>query len=123
MDLPAYKKPLFGYDFKLVLEKVWGFITGAGKIIFVVSIIIWVLSYFGPKTNSGEMVSTDVHLDHSYLAKLKTFSPFGFTSLRIFSITFPSGASSSKLYKVDMVPTKTSLAAKLVRIPTPIFQS
>ncbi|MFL9833987.1 ferrous iron transport protein B [Chryseobacterium terrae] len=70
MDLPTYKKPLFGYDFKLVLGKVWDFITGAGKIIFIVSIIIWVLSYFGPKQNSNEMVATDVHLDHSYLAKM-----------------------------------------------------
>lgn len=70
MDLPTYKKPLFGYDFKLVLGKVWDFITGAGKIIFIVSIIIWVLSYFGPKQNPDEVVATDVHLDHSYLAKM-----------------------------------------------------
>lgn len=70
MDLPTYKKPLFGYDFKLVLGKVWDFITGAGKIIFIVSIIIWVLSYFGPKQNPNEIVATDVHLDHSYLAKM-----------------------------------------------------
>ncbi|WP_139421354.1 ferrous iron transport protein B [Chryseobacterium mulctrae] len=70
MDLPTYKKPLFGYDFKLVLGKVWDFITGAGKIIFIVSIIIWVLSYFGPKQNPSEIVASDVHLDHSYLAKM-----------------------------------------------------
>jgi len=70
MDLPTYKKPLFWYDFKLVLGKVWEFITGAGKIIFVVSIIIWVLSYFGPKLNEDEIVATDVELDHSYLARM-----------------------------------------------------
>ncbi|MCD1115515.1 ferrous iron transport protein B [Chryseobacterium turcicum] len=70
MDLPTYKKPLFGYDFKLVLGKVWDFITGAGKIIFIVSIIIWVLSYFGPKQAPDEFVASDVHLDHSYLAKM-----------------------------------------------------
>lgn len=70
MDLPTYKKPLFGYDLKLVLGKVWDFITGAGKIIFIVSIIIWVLSYFGPKQHPNEMVASDVHLDHSYLAKM-----------------------------------------------------
>lgn len=70
MDLPAYKKPLFGYDFKMVLRKVWDFITGAGKIIFIVSIIIWFLSYFGPGRNTDELVATDVHLDHSYLAKM-----------------------------------------------------
>lgn len=70
MDLPAYKKPLFGYDLKMVLGKVWDFITGAGKIIFIVSIIIWFLSYFGPKQKPDEMVAANVHLDHSYLAKM-----------------------------------------------------
>ncbi|MGU3374602.1 ferrous iron transport protein B [Chryseobacterium sp. M5A1_1a] len=70
MDLPAYKKPLFGYDLKMVLGKVWDFITGAGKIIFIVSIIIWFLSYFGPKQNPNEVVATNVELDHSYLAKM-----------------------------------------------------
>ncbi|WP_312090443.1 ferrous iron transport protein B [Chryseobacterium sp.] len=70
MDLPTYKKPLFGNDLKLVLGKVWEFITGAGKIIFVVSIIVWVLSYFGPKQKPEEWVSADVSLDHSYLARM-----------------------------------------------------
>lgn len=76
MDLPAYKKPLFGYDLKMVLGKVWDFITGAGKIIFIVSIIIWVLSYFGPKQKPEEMVATNVELDHSYLARMgKSIEP------------------------------------------------
>jgi len=70
MDLPPYKMPLFGYDFKLMLEKVWDFITGAGKVILAVSVILWALSYIGPKQNENQIVATDVHLDHSYLAKL-----------------------------------------------------
>lgn len=70
MDLPTYKKPLFGYDLKMVLGKVWDFITGAGKIIFIVSIIIWFLSYFGPKQKPDQFVAADVELDHSYLAKM-----------------------------------------------------
>lgn len=70
MDLPAYKKPLFGYDLKMVLGKVWEFVTGAGKIIFIVSIIIWFLSYFGPKQKPDQFVATNVELDHSYLAKM-----------------------------------------------------
>lgn len=70
MDLPTYKKPLFYYDFKMVLGKVWDFITGAGKIIFIVSILIWFLSYFGPSQKQDEVVAADVHLDHSYLAKM-----------------------------------------------------
>jgi ferrous iron transport protein B len=70
MDLPTYKKPLFGYDLKMVLGKVWEFVTGAGKIIFIVSIIIWFLSYFGPKQKPEQFVATNVELDHSYLAKM-----------------------------------------------------
>ena len=76
MDLPTYKMPLFGYDFKLVLGKVWEFITGAGKIIFLVSIVIWFFSYIGPTQNKDEFVATDVKLDHSYLAKMgKSIEP------------------------------------------------
>lgn len=70
MDLPTYKMPLFGYDLRLMLDKVWGFITGAGKIIFVVSIIIWVLGYFGPSHEADKAVATDVQLENSYLAKM-----------------------------------------------------
>lgn len=70
MDLPPYKMPLFGYDFKMTLGKVWDFITGAGKVIFAVSIILWALSYVGPRTNPNQLMATDVHLDDSYLAKL-----------------------------------------------------
>ncbi|MCC2590443.1 ferrous iron transport protein B [Chryseobacterium sp. MFBS3-17] len=70
MDLPPYKMPLFGYDFKLMLGRVWDFITGAGKVIFAVSIILWVLSYLGPKQSPEQFIATDVHMDDSYLAKL-----------------------------------------------------
>ena len=70
MDLPAYKMPLFAYDFKLVLGKVKEFITGAGKIIFLVSIIIWVFSFFGPGSRPGKVVQADVKLENSYLAKM-----------------------------------------------------
>lgn len=76
MDLPTYKMPLFGYDFKLVLGKVWEFITGAGKIIFLVSIVIWFFSYIGPTQNKKDFVSTNVTLQNSYLAKIgKTIEP------------------------------------------------
>lgn len=76
MDLPTYKMPLFGYDFHLMLQKVWGFITGAGKIIFVVSIIIWVLGYFGPSQEAQKTVAADVPLENSYLAKMgKSIEP------------------------------------------------
>lgn len=70
MDLPTYKMPLFGYDFKLVLGKVWDFISGAGKVIFTVSIILWTLSYFGPSEKVNQSVASDVKLEKSYLGKI-----------------------------------------------------
>ena len=71
MDLPAYKMPLWTYDFKLVLGKVWEFITGAGKIILAVSVILLVLSYFGPKDEKQLFqVQSEVKLENSYLAKI-----------------------------------------------------
>lgn len=70
MDLPTYKMPLFGYDFKLVLGKVWEFITGAGKVIFAVSIILWTLSYFGPSEQENQTIASDVKLEQSYLGKI-----------------------------------------------------
>ena len=76
MDLPSYKLPLFAYDFKIVLGKVWEFITGAGKVIFLFSIVIWFFSYIGPSQNQEDLVSTDVKLEQSYLAKMgKSIEP------------------------------------------------
>lgn len=76
MDLPTYKMPLFGYDFKLVLGKVWDFITGAGKVIFTVSIILWTLSYFGPSENENKTIASGVKLEKSYLGKIgRTIEP------------------------------------------------
>lgn len=73
MDLPTYKMPLWGYNIKLMLEKVWGFITGAGKVIFAVSVILWVLSYFGPRQQPNEFVASEVSLQDSYLGKVGHF--------------------------------------------------
>ncbi|WP_313216195.1 ferrous iron transport protein B [Soonwooa sp.] len=73
MDLPTYKMPLWGYNVKLMLEKVWGFVTGAGKVIFAVSVILWVLSYFGPKQQPDQFVASEVSLQDSYLGKVGHF--------------------------------------------------
>lgn len=73
LDLPPYKMPQFLYDLRIVLEKVWDFISGAGKVIFAVSIILWVLSYLGPSKESSQWVETQVALDDSYLAQMGKF--------------------------------------------------
>ncbi len=48
IELPNYKPPLWKNVFITVKEKVLAFITGAGKIIVLISIILWFLASFGP---------------------------------------------------------------------------
>jgi len=84
LDLPTYKIPLWWYNFKMALLKAWKFITGAGKVIFVVSILIWFLSYFGPKENFNILShKADVELNDSYLSIIghsmePVISPLGY---------------------------------------------
>jgi len=69
LDLPTYKIPLWWYNLKMAMLKAWGFITGAGKVIFVISILIWFLSYFGPKEKFNILShNSNVELSDSYLA-------------------------------------------------------
>jgi len=87
LELPTYKLP----DWKNVGINVWektlGFVLGAGKIIFAISIILWVLGKFGPGeqfNNAEEIVKAhypkmseeelenevaSYKLEHSYLGK------------------------------------------------------
>lgn len=49
IELPIYKKPLLKNIFITLKDKVWTFIWEAGKIIFIISIILWVIASYGPK--------------------------------------------------------------------------
>ncbi len=51
IELPQYKKPLWSNVFLELKEKLFAFIFGAGKIIVIISIILWVLASFGPGDN------------------------------------------------------------------------
>ncbi|HAD13011.1 MAG TPA: ferrous iron transport protein B [Saprospirales bacterium] len=48
IELPVYRMPHWKNVMLNVRENVWAFITGAGKIILVVSVALWALSRFGP---------------------------------------------------------------------------
>ncbi|MGI9525862.1 MAG: ferrous iron transport protein B [Weeksellaceae bacterium] len=61
MEMPDYHMPHWRNLFMGLWEKVSAFIFGAGKIILAVSIIIWVLSSWGPTDNfknAEEIIST-----------------------------------------------------------------
>ncbi len=48
IELPMYRPPLIKNVLLSVREKVMSFVLNAGKIILFISLILWVLSYFGP---------------------------------------------------------------------------
>ena len=48
LELPDYKKPLWGNVMFTVMKKVQSFVVGAGKIIMAISIVLWFLASFGP---------------------------------------------------------------------------
>ncbi|GEP50116.1 ferrous iron transport protein B [Flavobacterium noncentrifugens] len=51
VEMPNYKLPLFKNVAINVLEKTKAFVTGAGKIILAISIILWFLASYGPGKN------------------------------------------------------------------------
>ncbi len=58
IELPEYKAPSAHTVFIYVWEKVKDYLTRAGTIIFVASIIMWVLLNFGPQGYSTDMSNT-----------------------------------------------------------------
>ncbi len=57
LELPEYRKPVFKNVLFTVYEKVKAFVIEAGKVIFVISIILWVLASYGPN-NKMELAET-----------------------------------------------------------------
>lgn len=56
MELPVYRPPVLKNLFYLVIEKTKSFVLGAGKIIIIISLVLWFLASFGPgmKSVAGE---------------------------------------------------------------------
>ena len=51
LELPAYRRPIFKNVLLTVWEKVKVFCLEAGKIILIISIVLWVLASYGPGTS------------------------------------------------------------------------
>lgn len=91
MELPTYKPPRWGQVFYTIYEKVKTFVFEAGKVIIAISIVLWVLSSYGPGddfSNAEELVSQEnptlnvddlqpkiaaYKLQHSYAGKFGQF--------------------------------------------------
>lgn len=48
MEMPDYKSPIWRNVFLTVYEKVISFVLGAGKVILVISVLLWFLASYGP---------------------------------------------------------------------------
>lgn len=59
IELPTYKAPRWRNVITDTIEKVWTFIKEAGKIILIVSIVLWVLATYGP---SKQMQQAEVEV-------------------------------------------------------------
>lgn len=76
LELPNYKMPIVKNVTFNVWEKVRSFITEAGKVIFVISIILWALTSYGPKDRMEQALNEykkEVSADPS-IAEQKTES-------------------------------------------------
>lgn len=54
MELPQYKRPIWKNVILTVKEKVQAFVMEAGKVILVISIVLWFLASYGPGTQIQE---------------------------------------------------------------------
>jgi ferrous iron transport protein B len=61
MELPVYRRPVTKNLFFLVFEKTKAFVVGAGKIILIISLILWFLASYGPADNKLASTDTGLH--------------------------------------------------------------
>ncbi|WP_430614418.1 ferrous iron transport protein B [Flavobacterium sp. JP2137] len=68
VEMPGYKMPILKNVFYTMLEKTKAFVYGAGKIIFVLSIIIWFLGAHGPgvQFENAEEIVAEQYADQHY---------------------------------------------------------
>ena len=60
MELPVYRRPVTKNLVFLVFEKTKAFVLGAGKIILIISLILWFLASFGPADKKLASTETGV---------------------------------------------------------------
>lgn len=68
LSLPEYKRPIFKNIALFVKEKLGAFVFGAGKIIILISIVIWVLAKYGPGNdiNNAKKEAIKIAADNKY---------------------------------------------------------
>lgn len=83
LELPIYKAPRWRNVFQTMLDKAKIFVVDAGKVILLISVVLWFLSNYGPKGASTNPETNTVTLDESYAGVVgkaiePVFRPLGF---------------------------------------------
>lgn len=66
MELPVYRMPRWKNCFQTMIQKARIFLLEAGKVIMIISLILWVLSSYGPSQSGFFSAPQKVELESSY---------------------------------------------------------
>ena len=74
MELPVYRMPQWKNIVFTMIQKARVFVFDAGKIIFIISIILWALSSYGPGQNNDKWIQTTNRTDPQDYLRLEAIS-------------------------------------------------
>ncbi len=117
LELPPYRKPAWRAPWRSVWRRSWDFITHAGSVLLLASLIVWLLSNFGPDLRpvAGQQDSLLFTLGQ-WLTPL--FAPLGFGRWQL-SVALLSGFFS----KESVVSTLSVLYSALTDLALPTLIS
>lgn len=83
MELPVYHSPRWGNIWVNCWQKSRSFVTEAGKIILIISVVLWFLASYGPKTDQSLSIQESPSLEKSYAGHFgkaiePSIAPIGF---------------------------------------------
>ena len=83
MELPVYHSPRWGNIWVNCWQKSRSFVTEAGKIILIISVVLWFFASYGPKTDQSLSIQESPSLEQSYAGHFgkaiePSIAPIGF---------------------------------------------
>lgn len=83
MELPVYHSPRWGNIWVNCWQKSRSFVTEAGKIILIISVVLWFLASYGPTSDQSFSIQESATLEQSYAGHFgkaiePSISPIGF---------------------------------------------
>jgi ferrous iron transport protein B len=83
MELPVYHSPRWGNIWVNCWQKSRSFVTEAGKIILIISVVLWFLASYGPKEDQSLSIQESTTLEQSYAGHFgkaiePSIAPIGF---------------------------------------------